>query len=188
MAIKKWTSDTTIREPIRIEVTNQQDTTSKASYVFSKMETAKNIIVRHHHNSPNTGSEPVLLNPGPKLMQKNIAGMPKLKKPLLDYLYTQIVPVDSIVSRRGQDSVLLHFANFLHVTFTGEQEETAYLKKRFPFKQVKPGPQQSVLGLYAPAVSISADGNFADPYDLVTEQYWSYEKLDKLLPLDYKPE
>jgi hypothetical protein len=49
------------------------------------------------------------------------------------------------------------------------------------------GPQVSILKLLAPEVRIDRNGNVEAPMDVICEQYWGWEKLAEMLPLDYKP-
>jgi hypothetical protein len=107
----------------------------------------------------------------------------------MDILYTALVPVDSIVSRSGEQIAMLHFPDCLQVTYIHEMEEQRYLDRRsVSLKPTVPGLQTSVLSLRnKEGVHLLENGNFYEAYDLLLEQYWSFEKLDKLMPLDYKP-
>ena len=81
----------------------------------------------------------------------------------------------------------MQFPDLLQVTYTREAEELPYLQRNMG--QVRaPDQQVSVFSLRdGNSLHLLEDGNFYDAYDLLLEQYWAYEKLDKLLPLDYVP-
>jgi hypothetical protein len=114
---------------------------------------------------------------------------PKRKQPeTFAYLWKQKMPLDSFVTRMPDHDVILKFKNHIHVTYLKEKEESAYLNGQHPPTHFIPEQQQSLITLENPdGVHVLADGNFYDAYDLITEEYWSYEKLDKLMPLDYDP-
>lgn len=95
---------------------------------------------------------------------------------------------DALLKQSDSATTVLTFKDYLHITYTKELEEENYLTRQGPFKKIQPGFQKSILSLKdTENILIFANGNFEDPYHLVLEGYWSYEKLDKLLPLDYIP-
>lgn len=105
---------------------------------------------------------------------------------MINVVYSSLVPADSLVYKDENGNKLFSFPHFLHITFNGENEEEAYLARQNPFKKPAPTPQTSIISLRnAPFVRIYANGFFESSYDLLLEKYWSYEKLDKLLPLEY---
>lgn len=110
--------------------------------------------------------------------------------PVMAYLWTQKMPLDSFVTRTPDHKVILKFKDYIHVTYLKEKEEFDYLNNQFPHTHFIPEQQQSLITLENPrGVYVQPDGNFFEAYDLIMEEYWGYEKLDKMLPLDYgKPE
>lgn len=115
--------------------------------------------------------------------------LPKRTNVLYQVLWKEKMPADSFLTRNEKE-VRLKFKDFLHITYLGEKEEPEYLAAQ-PFKnnkQPEPGYQESVISIRNPeGIYILPDGNYFDAYNLFVEKYWSYEKMDKLLPLDYKP-
>lgn len=105
-----------------------------------------------------------------------------------DIVYTVPMVADSIRKTAG-GQVSLAFEGYLQVTYTGEQEERAYLHRLSPFKELEPQPQKSIISLRQEPrrVTILPNGYYLPVYNLFLEGYWSYEKLDKQLPLDYQP-
>jgi hypothetical protein len=114
--------------------------------------------------------------------------VPRRKLPeVMTYLWTQKMPLDSFVTRTPDHKVILKFKDYIHVTYLKEKEESAYLNGQFPHTHFIPEQQQSLITLENPGgVYVQSDGNFFEAYDLTMEEYWSYEKMDKMLPLDYK--
>jgi|GEM_PF-939070 len=109
--------------------------------------------------------------------------------PVLEILFTAIVPTDTFrkVTKEGQ--VQLYFKDCLQVTYTGETAEEAYYTRLPAAYKHGAENQQSILNLRSDEpLTLTPQGNFYDLYNLLVERYWAYEKLDKLLPLDYEPE
>lgn len=96
---------------------------------------------------------------------------------------TPLEPGDFVFT--SGDKKYLSFTDYWYVTYLHEQKEYEYLTQN-TFHREPPGPQTSTIHLSnSNAINIFPDGNFYEPYDLLIEGYWSFEKLDKLLPLDY---
>jgi hypothetical protein len=73
------------------------------------------------------------------------------------------------------------------VLYNKELEELPYLIKMQPFKKPTPAPQTTIVQLVdIDAVEIFANGHLEPAISFFLDGYWSYEKMDKLLPLDYK--
>lgn len=105
--------------------------------------------------------------------------------------YTNVVNPKTLVESDFSDSIenqkIIQFPNYLYVLFNKELEELPYLVKLQPFKKPTPAPQTSIVQLVGTnAVEIFASGHLEPAIAFFLEGYWSYEKLDKLLPLDYK--
>ena len=81
----------------------------------------------------------------------------------------------------------IQFPSYLYVLFSKESEELPYLAKLHPFKMPNPAPQTTIVHLVGTkAVEIFSNGHLEPAISFFLDGYWSYEKLDKLLPLDYK--
>jgi hypothetical protein len=95
--------------------------------------------------------------------------------------------VESDFSDTVENQKIIKFPNYLYIVYDKELEELPYLIKLDPFKRPVPSKQTSIVNLVeADAVEIFANGHLEPAIAFFLEGYWSYEKLDKLLPLDYK--
>lgn len=100
----------------------------------------------------------------------------------VNYLYNKILPYDSIY-RKTADGYALHFRDHLHITYTKEKEGRDYLGEG---NTAKPGHQQSVMRLLEPEVPLDVNGILESPVHVLYEQYWGWEKMAEMLPLNYK--
>lgn len=105
--------------------------------------------------------------------------------------YTNVLDSKILVESDFSDTIenqkIIQFPNYLHVVYDKELEELPYLIKLQPFKRPVPARQTSIVKLVGTnAVEIFANGHLEPAVAFFLEGYWSYEKLDKLLPLDYK--
>lgn len=95
--------------------------------------------------------------------------------------------VESDFSDTIENQKIIQFPDYLHVEYDKELEELPYLIKLQPFKRPNPARQTSIVKLVGTnSVEIFANGHLEPAVAFFLEGYWSYEKLDKLLPLDYK--
>ena len=104
--------------------------------------------------------------------------------------YTNVVGTKLLNETDFSDTVgtqkIIQFPNYLYIVYSKELEELPYLAKLQPFKKPNPSPQTSIVNLVGlDAVEIFANGHIEPAVSFFLEGYWSYEKLDKLLPLDY---
>lgn len=193
--LRAWKEDTVKKEPLRLKGTvSNGDTTAFPLYVFTKMKQDNGRVVLRLYASGGESDARVLTEKKKLPGNVSIEGLPqnfKLPKQKMDVLFTAIIPDDSVLKRSAAPpGVILKFRDHLHITYTNEKEEMPYLKKRAGRfrKPAEPGGQTSILSLHDDAgIHLLEDGNFFEAYDLLLEQYWSYEKLDKLMPLDYTP-
>ena len=105
--------------------------------------------------------------------------------------YANVLDPTVLVEADFSDSVdsqkIIQFPKYLYVLYNQELEELAYLKRQSIFNQPNPGPQTSIVQLVGVnAVEIFSNGHIEPAVAFFLEGYWAYEKLDKLLPLDYK--
>lgn len=111
-----------------------------------------------------------------------------IKSPLfsrtVSYLSRQELPADSVLRRNGEEFTL-RFQDHLHVVYSKEKEERLYISKYLRLND-KPGPQMSLMKLLEPEVRLDRNGNLEAPMDVVFENYWAWEKLAMMLPLDYR--
>lgn len=74
------------------------------------------------------------------------------------------------------------------VTYLKENEEKAYQEKQLGFKNFQKKYQVSLISKHPSGLEeivLFEDGNHV-PNSILIEGYWSYEKMDKMLPLDYE--
>ncbi|MGE7776882.1 carboxypeptidase-like regulatory domain-containing protein [Chitinophaga sp. NPDC101104] len=102
----------------------------------------------------------------------------------VSYLGRKELPVDSVLQKSGRDYVL-RFSDHLYVVYGKEKEERLYIEKYLRSND-KPGPQVSIMKLLAPEVRMDGNGNLEAPMDVIFENYWAWEKLAVMLPLDYR--
>ena len=121
-----------------------------------------------------------LLSP-PKSRIGNSSITPNTDNYVYQVKYTDLVPIDSVLITSPSQKKLA-FQNFLIVTYKNEAEEHEYAAS---LRRVPEKVQESVMSLRQP-IEIYPNGIYSNPYDLFIEGYWSFEKLDKLLPIDYK--
>lgn len=105
--------------------------------------------------------------------------------------YTNVVEPTLLKSSDFIDTIssqkVLSFEHYLYIVYENELEELPYLFKLNPFKKPIPSKQSSIVSLVdVPYVEIFANGHIEPSVAFFLEGYWSYEKLDKLLPLDYQ--
>lgn len=103
-------------------------------------------------------------------------------KELAEADFSDSILIDSPITQK-----IIQFSKYLYVLYQKELEERPYLVKMFPFNAPAPGPQTSIVQLVGTsAVEIFPNGHIEPAVAFFLEGYWAYEKLDKLLPLDYK--
>jgi hypothetical protein len=105
--------------------------------------------------------------------------------------YSNVVDPKILVEADFSDTIenqkIIQFSKYLYVLYDKELEELPYLINLQPFKKPIPAPQTSIVQLVGTdAVQIFANGHLEPAISFFLDGYWSYEKLDKLLPLDYK--
>ncbi|MGI4740480.1 MAG: carboxypeptidase-like regulatory domain-containing protein [Janthinobacterium lividum] len=112
--------------------------------------------------------------------------------PLTAQLYPAARPLDSLrrVSADGTQT-FLRFTGELQVAYFGEAPDPKY---DAPMSAIGPATasyparrQVSRLSLLAPETEIQANGALVNPLDVVTGEYWGFEKIGEILPLDYVP-
>lgn len=201
--LHSWHQDTARKAPLRLKgAVKNEDTAVFPLYVFMKMESDNDRVVIKHYEPDRNGmdlnigtNDPEVLTER-KVLPRGIriegrSGNFKFPKQTMELLFTALVNPDKIVTRSVDPAdVVLRIPDYLQITYIKEMEEPPYLEKwaGLLHKSVTPGPQISVISLHnKEGIHLQEDGNFYEAYDVLLEQYWSYEKLDKLMPLDYNP-
>jgi hypothetical protein len=101
-------------------------------------------------------------------------------------LYPSFLPPDSARQVEASGQVWLRFRDLLAVTYDGERPDANFHAVGDVSGQAKPRYQESLVRLTPPpAAELAANGALVKALALVTEGYWSYEKIGELLPLDY---
>ncbi|RQO31442.1 hypothetical protein DBR32_05630 [Taibaiella sp. KBW10] len=192
LALKAWLSSDTGSRVSQLALP-MKDSMQTAHDYYSFEKTAKDtalIVTYYDHNrlSPQDSiTAAAMKNISFSGKPEQADRMPYNRVRYMDILYTDILPSDSFrVSEAG--AIILAFKGYLHVTYTRELEEAAYLKRLSPYKHIPAKQQTSIITILNDnEIPVLEDGNYLNFYDLFLEGYWSYEKLDKQLPLDYKP-
>ena len=92
---------------------------------------------------------------------------------------------DSLVEEDG-GLKSLDFDKYWYVTYLKEKEEKAFQQRSLRFKEYVAKDQTSIISITEPeGLKIFSNGHFSPPSGLLTEGYWAFEKVDKLLPLDF---
>ena len=108
--------------------------------------------------------------------------------PVMSYLFRPLLPPDSL--RRVADGgrrVWLRFHDLLAVTYGGEKTDVNYRVAGANLTSFRPEKQESVLHLRLPEVEIQPFGALVEPLGTLSEEYWGFEKVGEMLPLDYEP-
>ncbi|WP_375417773.1 carboxypeptidase-like regulatory domain-containing protein [uncultured Hymenobacter sp.] len=110
--------------------------------------------------------------------------------PVMAYLFRPLLPPDSL--RRaapGPDGgrVWLRFHDLLAVTYGREKPDANYRLPGPNFTSLRPEKQESVLHLQLPEAEIQSFGALVVPLGSLSEDYWGFEKVGEMLPLDYEP-
>jgi hypothetical protein len=106
---------------------------------------------------------------------------------ILERLDTTRIPYKEYVSEQG-NAVAMSFDGSFQIVYTGEKEEAAYVSASSPFRTRQPTYQTSVISMKEKEVILDKSGSISDPLALVFEDYWGWEKVGDMLPLDYEPE
>ena len=100
--------------------------------------------------------------------------------------YKQPLNAGDFVTRKGQH-VYFRFDDSWQVSYTKENTESEYIEENSINKNNK-AYQISVLSMVGrEPVVLYPDGSYTGAYSLITGAYWSYEKMDKMLPLNFTP-
>ena len=110
------------------------------------------------------------------------------KQGKINMIVAQNIDATRFVQHLTKNTKSFKFDNFLYITYHRENEEKAYQLARFPFKSFVKKKQSSIISIPNKAkVAIHPNGYFYPPSNALVEGYWAFEKVDKLLPLNYKP-
>ncbi len=94
---------------------------------------------------------------------------------------------DSILVPGADDYKVLHFADYLYITYKGAFEEESYVATLM--ERRKPAFQRSYITLVGEeAIAVFANGNYWPPQALFNRNYWSWTgKLADMLPMNFIP-
>ncbi|GAB3652417.1 hypothetical protein GCM10027594_27020 [Hymenobacter agri] len=106
----------------------------------------------------------------------------------LAFLYKPVLPPDSMRrTEPGSGRVWLRFRDLLAVTYERETPDLNYRRPGPNFTSVRPRYEESVVHLQQPEAEVEAIGVLVVPLAVLNEDYWGFEKIGELLPLDYQP-
>lgn len=104
----------------------------------------------------------------------------------LKLFYSRPINPERHITRRA-DKAFLQFSDTWQVTYTREKKDKEYIEEN-SLQNSDSGQQESTLHMRgSQPVSLYPNGYYTGTYSLVTGAYWSYEKVDKMLPLDFNP-
>lgn len=86
----------------------------------------------------------------------------------------------------GTGRVWLRFRDLLAVTYERETPDANYRRPGPNFTSVRPRYEESVVHLQQPEAEVEAIGALVVPLAVLNEDYWGFEKIGELLPLDYQ--
>jgi hypothetical protein len=100
-------------------------------------------------------------------------------------------PIDSLRRISTDGHTFLRFTSELQVVFFGEAPDPAYNTPMSPIGPIgaksSSKRQVSRLTLLAPETEIQPNGTLVNPLDVVSGEYWGFQKIGEFLPLDYAP-
>ncbi len=106
----------------------------------------------------------------------------------LAFLYKPALPLDSLRrTEPGSGRQWLRFHDLLAVTYERGTPDPNYRRPGPNFTSVRPRYEESVVHLQQPEAEVEAIGTLVVPLAVLTEDYWAFEKIGELLPLDYQP-
>jgi hypothetical protein len=111
--------------------------------------------------------------------------------PPIAQLNPEARPIDSLRRVAPDGRVFLRFSDELQVVYFGEAPDPAYTAPMSPIgpvdKTMSSKRQVSRLTLLVPETEINPDGTLMNPFDVVPGEYWGFQRVGELLPLDYEP-
>jgi len=101
-------------------------------------------------------------------------------------------PIDSLRRVAADGRVFLRFSDELQVAYFGEAPDPAYTLPMSPIgpaaEKTMPAKRQvSRLSLLAPETELNPNGTLENPFDVGRGEYWGFQRIGELLPLDYAP-
>lgn len=98
-----------------------------------------------------------------------------------------ILSADSLVVESYPTYKLVHFDDFIFVTFKKEMEEVGYLSTEFSKRNVT-FQRSLVMLLGNQLITVDKSGSFYNPQEFFTAAYWAWsEKMANSVPVDYWP-
>jgi hypothetical protein len=114
-------------------------------------------------------------------IKENLGKMPSK---LIETLIREEIPYSNFIYKRN-NRIFVHFQDFMNVEFKKEKEDPLYVQMQKSQQLI--GNQVSVISLIGDKViEIDANGNFYPATNLLAEEYFTWEKIGNLLPLDYE--
>lgn len=97
---------------------------------------------------------------------------------------TSYANTGEFISRFNDGKVVLHFEDYLEVTYTKQKVERAYPGI---YPDDKPRAQISILRMNVPSTVINHQGTTYNPFDIFLLGYMGWEKMGDMMPIDYIP-
>ncbi|KAA5532615.1 carboxypeptidase-like regulatory domain-containing protein [Taibaiella lutea] len=189
--ITNWSKDPAALMPVTINGTDDDSLVNKKLVIKKNPHQHNEIWIQYFDFNFTPVDSIALKMAASKIKLTNKDGspvpLPKRTNVLYQVLWREKMPTDSFVTRNANAGVNFKFKDFLQITYLGEQEEPEYIGFQSSKSNKKPDNQESIISIRnQDGIYILPNGNYYDPYNLFMEKYWAYEKIDKLLPLDYK--
>ncbi|MCH5687277.1 hypothetical protein LWM68_25260 [Niabella sp. W65] len=105
---------------------------------------------------------------------------------MVKLFYSRPLNTSQFVTRLN-GNLYLKFDDTWQVTYRKERKDKEYIEEN-ALQNNDSGYQESTISMVgSQPVMILPNGYYIGTYSLITGVYWSYEKIDKMLPLDFKP-
>lgn len=161
-----------------------KNTTSQDGYVIRKLVRKRN---------PQLRSEEQILAANQLIQSstdtKEIDSLQRLNQKearLSEYvqeLYSTPLDASSLTQKDASGNTIINFSDYLHVTYTKELEELAYIGKANIGER---GDQISIIRQSVKPLTLYENGVISKPFGLILEGYMAWEKVGEMMPLDYK--
>ncbi len=136
-------------------------------------------------NTKNVGYSFLNLNNKEQLREKDSAQSILRKSRRQKFIYITLkedFDLEDFALQKTNNDIRLEFKNYIRIKYLKEKEEYGY---RLSYNRLD--HQVSFMTLFTKNVVLDEAGVIMNPYDYLTEGYWSYEKVADALPLDYIP-
>jgi hypothetical protein len=105
----------------------------------------------------------------------------------MDLIGSSILTADSLILLVKDGYKVMHYEDYIYVTFKNELEDGDYLLTQYPTRSAT-FQRSFVILLDEKIITLDKSGNYYNPQHFFTAGYWGWdEKMSNSLPLDYEP-